>query len=216
MARWTEEELSLVKKNTIPPSRSFNGFRNKVTRMGLRTRRAARPKWSQDQIEKLNRLASEGHSARFIHKSGELFQSINAIQKMMCRLGLAKKTKMFKFPHEVKERFKSFLVQNWQGRTPEELSDLWSKENFRFPSNKGKVISALVELKIKIPYGEVQKINNLRKKEKKIMEASSFKKTLSNIDEKIRMERANMMRRRMEQKRNIWTGMPELEFDLTT
>ena len=154
MARWTEEELSLVKKNTIPPSRSFNGFRNKVTRMGLRTRRAARPKWSQDQIEKLNCLASEGHSARFIHKSGELFQSINAIQKMMCRLGLAKKTKMFKFPHEVRERFKSFLVQNWQGRTPEELSDLWSKENFRFPSNKGKVISALVELKIKIPYGK--------------------------------------------------------------
>ena len=213
MARWTDEELSLAKKNTMPPSRSFKGFRNKVTRMGLRTRRAARPRWSQDQIEKLNRLASEGHSARSIHKGGKLLQGINAIQRMMCRLGLAKKNKIFKFPHEVKERFKSFLVQNWQGRTPEDLSELWSKENFRFPSSKRKVISALVELKIKISYGEVQKINNLRKKEKKIMESTSLKK---NVNDEIRMVRVNMMRRRIEQKRNIWTGMPELDFDLTT
>jgi hypothetical protein len=212
MSRWTEEELSLAKKNTMPPSRSFNGFRNKVSRMGLRTRRATRPKWSQDQIEKLNRLASEGHSARSIHKSGELFQSVNAIQKMMCRIGLAKKNKVFKFPHEVREKFKSFLVQNWRGKTPEDLNELWNKENARFPSNKRKVIAALTKLKIKISYGEVQKINNLRKKEKKIMkDGSPHERSSSGLAEKIRMERANLMRLRLEQNKNIWTGLFEPE-----
>ena len=45
------------------------------------------------------------------------------------------------------------------------------------------------------------------------MESTSLKK---NVNDEIRMVRVNMMRRRIEQKRNIWTGMPELDFDLTT
>ena len=55
--RWTEEELRLVKINAKPPNRSINGFRAKRTRMGLRQKREARPRWTDEQIDKLKKLA---------------------------------------------------------------------------------------------------------------------------------------------------------------
>lgn len=166
----------------------------------------SRTKWPKEQIELLKQLAAQGYSAKVINRLGLINKNVNSLQKMMCRIGLAKKIKIFKFPHEINQRFKSFLLNNWPGKTPQELADLWSQENYRYPANKRRVIHYLEKLQIKIPYGEVSRINYLRKKEEAI------KKEMANmgavfIAEKIRVERIKVMRKRLQNSKDIWTGM---------
>jgi hypothetical protein len=210
--KWTEEEVLLLKNNIATPKRSVNGLRSKRTRMGIRSTRPPRPRWTEDQAETLKKLVSDGHSARSIHGLGVLPHGVNAIQKMMCRSGLAKKMKVFKFPHEIRERFRAFLLKNWEAKTPEDLQELWNRENARFPANKSKVVDYLTKMKLKISYGEVQRIKALRRKEQKIKkDANPSERNSSRLAEKIRMERARIMRRRIEQNKNIWTGMSESE-----
>jgi hypothetical protein len=150
-------------------------------------------------------MREQGLSAREIQKTGVFSFSVNAIQKQMCRLGLANKIKVFVFTKEIRQKFANFLTNNWEGKIPEDLVEIWNKENSRFPTNKRKVVSYLSRLKLKIPYGEVQRIKNLRRKLEKIHNSVD---TSTNTLEKIRQERVIVMRKRVEKGRDIWTGMP--------
>jgi hypothetical protein len=204
-SRWLPSEVKDLEEKGFSPKRTANAVRQKRTRMGLRTKRDPRPKWKKEDIERLVELSQKGFSARVIHSTGLLSFSKNAIQKQMCRVGLAKKNKIFKFPHSIRQKFTNFLSEKWQGKIPEDLVWMWNKENSSYPTNKKKVISYLTKLNLKIPYGEVQRIKNMRKKIQKIQLS---KDTSTNILEKIRLERVAVMRKRAEKNRDIWTGLP--------
>jgi len=203
--KWSDAEMDGLKEKGFVPDRTANALRYMKNRLGLRTRRETRHPWTEEDIEKLRELIGKGFSARSVHKMGLLSFSVNAIQKQMCRLGLAKKIKVVKFSPEVKNKFKNFLADQWEGKIPEDLVEIWNRENAKHPTNKRKVVSYLTRLKLKIPYGEVQKIKNLRKKIEKIQCSAG---TSANTLEKIRLERVNLMQQRAEKSRDIWTGLP--------
>lgn len=202
--RWTEEELKLLRNNRIPEGRTVYGARNKRTRMGLREKKKYRVRWSDSNIELLKSCRQK---SKILKEICEHFpsHSRNAIQKKLCAMGLAKRNKIFKFPIEVQERFKSFLRSNWKGKTPQDLMILWNAENNKFKTNKKRVVNYLTKMKIKISYGEVQKINNLRKKEQKVISLEIAKP--ADRLEKFRIERVKLMRNRMENNHDIWTGI---------
>lgn len=204
--RWKKEEIELLKNKRNVPGRSINGIREKLTRLGLRKKRMDRPDWTEENLNKLKELHSLGNSARDIFNMGIFNCSQNAIQKKLCRLGVTKKLKIFKFPEEIRNKFKKFLVENWKGKTPRDLCEIWNKENAQYPTNVLRVVSYLDKLGIKIPYDEVQKINNLRKREKELNLAN--KKSASDLLEQIRMERIKLMQGRIAKNRDIWTGLP--------
>lgn len=212
--KWSPSEIERLKEKGFVPERTIHAVRQMKNRLGLRARREPRPPWSEEDLEKLKRMHENGLSARAIHQTGLLSHSVNAIQKQMCRMGLARKNKVFKFPPEVRDKFRNFLRENWEGKIPEDLVEIWNQENARHPANKRKVVAYLTGLKLKIPYGEVQRIKNLRRKTKNIiLSGRTSKETL----ERIRLERMEMMRKRIEKNRDIWTGLPveySLEEDL--
>jgi hypothetical protein len=206
LKRWSKKEIELLRNNKFVEGRSKNAISNKLIKLGIRKKREYRPKWSDADLKLLESLHNQGKSALSISKMKVFSYGTNAIQKKLCRLGMAKKLKSFvKFPEVVRLKFKKFLIENWQGKTPEDLMILWNKENSLYQTNKGKVVSYLTKLKIKIPYSEVQKINNLRKKEKEII--SLNKNSVKNLEEKIRLERIKLIKSRIEKGRDIWTGM---------
>jgi hypothetical protein len=136
--------------------------------------------------------------------------SRNAIQKKLQNLGLTKKTKQTKFGKEDLKVFKDFLVNNWKGRTPDELLSLWNKKN-EIKVNKNKIVYHLTALKIKLPYGEVAKIKNMKKKEEIIK--SKIYTSAKKMEEEIRMNRAKIMSERFLAGKNIWTGLKTDEWD---
>ena len=150
-SRWSGSEMMELEEKGFVLNRTTNSIRQKKTRLGLRIKCEYRKKWDDDQIVKLREMRGQGLSAREIQKTGTFYFSINAIQKQMCRLGLANKIKVFKFPKEMWQKFANFLVANWEGKIPEDLVEMWNKENAKFPTNKRKVISYLSSLKLKIP-----------------------------------------------------------------
>jgi hypothetical protein len=123
----------------------------------------------------------------------------------MCYSGLAKKQAPAQyFSKETLEIFRKFLIDNWQGKTPEDLVLLWNSKN-PIKACKRKVVYHLSRLKIKIPYGEVARIKFLRKKEEKLRDSIISPKQLA---ESLRIVRADMMEKRMLKNRDIWTGLP--------
>lgn len=204
--RWKKEEIQLLKNKRNVPGRSSNSVRNKLTRLGLRQKRMDRPDWTEDNLNKLKELHSLGNSARDIFNMGLFNCSQNAIQKKLCRLGLTKKLKILKFSEDVRNKFKKFLLENWKGKTPRDLCDLWNTENAKYQTNVMRVVSYLDKLGIKIPYDEVQKINNLRKREKELNLVN--KKSAADLLEQIRLERIKLMQGRIAKNRDIWTGLP--------
>lgn len=204
--RWNKEEIDLLKKNGKVPGRSRNGVRKKLVELGLKQKRKERPDWTECDLKKLKELRALGKSAKDIANMGIFNCSQNAIQKKMCRLGLVKKIKVLKFPEEVKNKFKKFLLENWQGKTPQDLREIWNAENNKYQTNVARVAAYLTKLKIKIPYGEVHKINSLRKKEKDLNLIN--KSSTNSLIEKIRLERVKLMQGRIGKNRDIWTGLP--------
>ena len=123
----------------------------------------------------------------------------------MCYLGLSKKQAPAEYlSKETRDSFKKFLLDNWQGKTPEDLAALWNEKN-KIKVKKTKVVYHLTRLKIKIPYGEVARIKLLRKKENDLKESILSPKDLT---ESLRLTRADIMRRRIAQNRDLWTGLP--------
>jgi len=207
-SRWKKEEIELLRSGKSVPGRSADGMRKKLIDLGVHKKRSYRPDWTEGDLNKLRELCVAGKKAKDIFKMGIFNCSENAIQKKMCRLGYVDRIKNFKrFPEEVRNKCKKFLLDNWEGKTPEELMNIWNVENHNFKANKNRIIAYLMSLKIKIPYGEVQRINSLRKKEQKLSFSGG---SSSDVLERVRSERVRLMCERFEKKRDIWTGLPLL------
>jgi len=177
------------------------------------TRGHLRDKWAARDVEALRDMRGEGMSAREIAETGRLPHSLNAIQKKLGRMGLVAKLKITKFNSRQRDEFRDFLRKNWEGKTPQDLADLWNSRPTRPRTNKSRVISYLYDLGIKIHYGEVQSINSLRRKEQTIRTAARSAKEL---DDMLRKARAEFMSRRIRIGRDIWTGMPLDQDELAT
>lgn len=166
--------------------------------------KSSRPTWPEFHIEQLAELNTQGYSARAIFNMNVFSYSEKEIEKMLSIL-ILKKAKKISFPMEVAERFKSFIRQNWIGKTPEELLEVWNKSNAKFPATKKKITQCLNDMGFKISKEEVNNIKKLRVKEKKIMNNSA--PTSNVMLEKLRMERVKLMRSRVENERDIWSGL---------
>lgn len=145
-----------------------------------------------------------GMSARQISNSGAFEHSLNAIQKKLGRLGFVNKVSIKKFNARQRDEFRRFLQEKWEGKTPQELAELWNSLKPYSQVNKRRVISYLHALGIKIHYGEVCSMNALRRREDKI---KSSGKSAVEVAELIRASRAIVMERRKRLGRDIWTGM---------
>lgn len=177
----------------------------------MQGKRPPRPKWTEDQIKTLEDFKSRGMGAREIVASGLLPQSLNAIQKKMGRMSLVKPVKIVKFNARQRDEFRAFLKKNWEGRTPQDLADLWNQTHPALQTNKRRVISYLCQLGLKIHYGEVQSINSARKREERI---KAMAKSPNELAELLKASRSIVMERRMRLGRDLWTGMPLPEDDL--
>lgn len=206
---WTKEEIKLLKAGKSIEGRSQKTIERKRISLGLHKRKP-RFKWNQRNIKKLERLSKQGHSARDIFKMQALPKkfSIDSIQKKMCRLGLAKTNpkKYPKFPEYMRLKFESFLKENWRGKVPEELAEHWNLENHQFQVGRRKVIYYLFKLDIKISSYEVGRIKRLRKAEEKIKSNTSEFKSSKKANEEIRLRRVELMQKRYEENKDIWTG----------
>lgn len=167
--------------------------------------RDPRPKWTTEQIEQLKAFREQGMSAKQIAASGLLPQSLNAIQKKLGRMDLVRHANIVKFNDRQREEFRNFLKKNWEGKTPQDLAELWNQTHPAAQTNKRRVISYLTALGLKIHYGEVQSINSQRRKEDEIRAKAKSPNELMDL---IRASRLVVMTRRMELGRDLWTGMP--------
>jgi hypothetical protein len=205
---WTKEEISLVKQGKSVPGRTQQAIRNMKVRLGLvQVKANTRRPWKNKEENLLKKLVREGKSAKEIFIARVLPKySRNSIQKKMCSLGLAKKIKKDIWAKDDVVKLKKFLQENYVGKTPIDLVELWNSFSNK-KVNKSKVIYHLCNLKIKIPYNEVAKINNLRKKEG-IIKRKVFKNAKV-LEENIRIERAKIMRERLASGKDIWSGLPD-------
>jgi hypothetical protein len=210
---WTNEEINILKSSDARKVKINNRSRSSIIRMAnylglLKNKKPANKPWKKKEEKLLILLAKKGNTPKQIFDMKVLPYSRNSIQKKMSNFGFSKKSNVKKFPPVLLMKFKSFLKENWQGNTPQELADSWNKQN-SFQVKKSNVAYHLSAMKIKISYGEVFRISNLRKKEEKIKQTQPPKDALENV----RLARAKMMRERLTQNRDIWTGLATLEVD---
>lgn len=196
--RWTIEEVENLKKGVIPPGRTKISINNMRKRLGLIAYKASR--WTKEDKNKLKELVAEGKSQKEI--SQILLYSPKGIQKQIIRMNL-QKTRQYKFTRKELQKFHNFLQENWQQKTPTELVELWNQNNKKIVKNK--VVYHLRKLGIKIPKDESLRIGFLRKKEQKIHVSS---KTTNESGSRIRSLRIELMRKRIEQNKDLWTGLP--------
>ena len=111
-----------------------------------------------------------------------------------------------RFPEDIKSKFKMFLRNNWVGSTPEELAFAWNIQSFRHQADVTKVSSVLQEMGVEVSPGEIDKIRELRLKESEIISSNN-----PMVIEKIRAERVKLMRSRLEDRKDIWTGLDSEE-----
>lgn len=215
---WSQDEINLLKAAKDPRKAKIgNRTRQSIVCMAARLKlidkKPPKKPWKKSDEKLLIKLAKEGKTPIQIQKMNVFSKphSRNSIQKKLGYLGLSKKAPEFnKFPENILIKFKKFLQENWQGKTPQELTDLWN-ENNEFKVKKNKAIYHLTAMKIKIPFAEVAKINNLRKKEQQIKNVGM---TVKQLEDSLRLTRADVMRDRMLKNRDIWTGLPLESEDL--
>ena len=204
---WTKEEIDLLKAGKAIRGRSQKTIERKRISLGIHKRKS-RFEWTQRNVKALERLCKQGHSARDIFKMNILPKkfSIDSIQKKMCRLGLAKTNpkKYPRFREHVRLKFESFLKERWRGKLPQELADQWNIGNHQFQVGRRKVIYYLSKLDIKVSCYEIGRIKRLREAEEKI-KSSKFNSS-KKASEEIRSKRVEMMQKRYQQKKDIWTG----------
>lgn len=204
---WTNKEMEILKKGKNPPNRTKESIRSMKVRLGLvKQRKNSRRPWKKKHEKILLSLVKQKKSAKEIFGMNVLPYSKNSIQKKMCYMGFAKKRtkKTIKLSLEEKQILKKFLLESYEGKTPDDLVAIWNDKPY-FKVNRSRVLYYLHYLKIKIPYYEVAKINNLRKKEQSIKSVTH--KSQKELEENIRLARANFMKERLSQGRDIWTGM---------
>lgn len=202
--KWTAEEIKILRnaknKNISLPNRSRDSILRKINQLNLFKKNKAKKPWPKTHTKLLIKLKKQGLSAKEITKL--LPYSKNSIQKKLGYLNLTTtQTKRTIFDKETKEKFKNFLKNNWKNKSPEDLKNLWN-QNYRIKVNKQKVLYYLYQLNIKAPAKEIATINYLNRKEQELIG-----NTLKNL-EKFRTIRADIMKRRIEQNLDIWTGLP--------
>jgi hypothetical protein len=205
--KWTIQELESLKKGKALPNRSKDSIRGMSVRLGLIAhKKGSRSRWTKEQEEILLSLVKEGKTAKAIFELKLFPYSKNSIQKKMCYLGLAKKRKtpVKKLSEEEKFILRKFLLENYKGKTPDDLVSIWNEKPY-FKVNRSKVLYHLNDLNIKVPYYEVAKINNLRKKESVIR--NTIHKSQKELEESIRLARIDFMRQRFSSGKDIWTGV---------
>lgn len=206
--RWTKSEIAILlikKEKTLLPNRTKDAIRRKLVQLNIVQKKEHRKHWPQEHEQILISLTKENKTAKEIFNMKILPYSKNSIQKKMGLLGLSKtQAPIEKYDPETLKNFKEFLQNNWQGKIPEDLENLWNQSN-EIKTNKKKVLYHLYKLGIKIPYGEVASIKFLRKKEEVIKNLGLNPKDLL---EQIRVSRAKLMKKRIKKNRDIWTGMP--------
>lgn len=209
--RWTDEEIELLKSSTDPrnvkiPGRSRNSICGMAIRLGLVDKKPARRPWNKKDEKLLIKLTKQGKTPIEIVRMKVLPYSRTSMQKKLASLGLSKK---IKFSEDLKIKFKNFLKENYFGKTPKELVDMWNKEN-EIKVNKRKVCRYLAAYNILLPVGETLKIKNLKNKEKEIIEKEAINSSRkdTHLLEAIRKARVNFMIKRAEKNRNIWSGLP--------
>jgi hypothetical protein len=215
---WTQKEIDLLKsskdpKNVKIPGRTKSSIVRMSAMLKLFKKQKPRRPWKKKNEKILMDLVKKGMTPAQIFKMNVIPHSKTSIQKKMCALGFSKKApKSKRFSYIELKRFKQFLQDNWQGKTPQEITDLWNEKN---PSQKikyKKVLYHLVSLNIKISYKEVIRIKNLRKKEEEIKKNNNNPVRLIDSIKKARME---FMMNRLSENKDLWTGMQLTENELS-
>ena len=208
---WTKEEIDLLKFSENPrevkiPGRSRDSILGAAHRLGLIEKFEARRPWSKKDEKLVLKLAKEGKTPSQIVKMNILPFSRTSIQKKLSSIGLSRKVK---FSKQLKEKFKDFLRENWVGKTPKDLVDLWN-ENNEIKVHKRKVNKYLAVLNLCLPRGELNRIVNLRKREQEIRQKEVERNNRKDkpLIDAIRAARAEFMAKRIELNRDLWSGMP--------
>lgn len=204
---WTEEELNLLRSAKDPKKveisgRSKSSIAAMARRLNLYKKNLPRKPWTKDQEDLLQKLKSQGKTPQQIFEMGVLPYSKMSIQKKLGHLGLSKT----KFTYDHKLCLTKFLKENWQGKTPQQLVNLWNDQNIIKVSRK-KITKYLNRLNLRLPKGEGFRIGRLYQQEKLIKQRQNFPSSYK-MNDKIRSLRVELMRKRMEENKNIWTGMP--------
>jgi hypothetical protein len=120
--------------------------------------------------------------------------------------GALKQMIVSRFPEDIKSKFKMFLRNNWVGSTPEELAFAWNIQSFKYQADEMRVRNALNEMGVGISSNEIDRIRGLRASESEIMSSNN-----PMVIEKIKAERVKLMRSRLEDRKDIWTGLDSEE-----
>jgi len=205
---WSTYEVDALRRGERKiAGRTKQAIRGMLLRMGIVKPNKPRRPWKKKEVKMLESLSRKGKTAREIFNMNVLPYSKNSIQKKICSMGLSSKTvSVRKLTFTEKSMFKNFLLESWRGKTPQDLLEEWNSKPY-FKVNRSKVLYYLSELKIKVPYYEVAKINNQRKKEQKIKH--KVHKTQKELEEAIRLSRVDFMRQRLTQGKDIWTGVED-------
>lgn len=210
---WTQHEIDLLKQNKKVPNRTKHSLRRMKINLGLVEKLSFRKPWGKNNEEILKKLVEQGKSARDIFNMKIFPYSRNSIQKKMGFMNLSKKTHKIVFSKDQILLLEKFLINNWIGKTPLELMNIWNSSS-KTKLNKSKILYHLNKLKIKISYKEVANINKIRKIEKQVKENMKFANS-KNMEEKLRNFKVQIMIKRLEQNKDIWSGLKFQEnFDI--
>lgn len=205
---WTQEEIELLKSGGQIKGRSDKTIDRKRQSLKL-YKREPRFEWPDVDIQILRKACSEGMSALKIYNMHLLPDrySKNSIQKKICRLGLAKKNRKYKkFNNSMKLIFQNFLTDNWMGKLPEELAQIWNQMHNAYPVSPKRVIQYLTDLGIKVSCYEMGYIRRMKQYEQ-LQKMNTSQDNLVFVNERIRARRVKMMARRFSNNKDIWTGL---------
>lgn len=206
---WTKEEIKLLKQNKKIHGRTPDSIRRKKIRLGIIDPSKENVLWGKEKEDFLRELVKQGKTPKQIFEMNVFIsRSLNSIKKKIQWMNLSKKTPKTFFTKDQINEFKKFLINNWVGKTPKELADLWNNTH-KFKIKKSKVLYYLNVLNIKISQREVVSINKIRKEDEKI-KTMKFNNPKA-MEEKLKFSRVELMKKRLEENKDIWSG---LEFDL--
>lgn len=205
---WNEEEIKAALENRVPPGRSRRSLQRVRREIGAVPKGKSRRRWSKARIRRLKELHARGLGAETIAAEGLMRASANSIQKMMARLGLSKRVKIVKFSPPQRDALRRFLKANHEGRTPEELVEMWREAHPELPPvGHRRVVEYLSKMGLKMTCWDALRINNARRREAAIRESAQGRgASAKELDEALRRSRADVMRRRLERGRDIWSG----------
>lgn len=213
---YTAVELATLRRTGIIPGRSRRSIQIARTKLKLRQPRAPRARWTDEEKQKIAELYAQGFSATLIVRRKLLSKSLTAIQKQLGRMGLARRTSIKRLNTETRELLKSFLRTHFSNRTPRELTEIWNAQRPEHAVDKRSIVAYLTRLGLKMPYAEVIRLESLKKRERALqLAAAETHEDLRVLQDKIRRERARVLRARLARGRDLWTGLPLSPEELT-